>query len=195
MNSPIDSKLAAPGAGLPLPELLIARLRFKIARWRLDREAIATWFDSEANKIRKLVDELPSKQGGTPVLIKRLRGMEDSSRCWSVYMTLDHLQIVNHGIAEIIKQLASPNEPALPHIGTADVKPDPTCGDQSLHDFEHSVSQVQTQVTQIDNLKTQWRHPHPWFGQLDAHGFYTLLAMHMGIHRKQIERILSSLRD
>jgi hypothetical protein len=49
MKIPIttEPKLAAPGAGLPFPELLIARLRFAKMRKGSSREQVGALFDSE----------------------------------------------------------------------------------------------------------------------------------------------------
>ena len=47
------------------------------------------------------------------------------------------------------------------------------------------------EIKGLETVRTKLRHAHPWFGPLDAAGWHAMAAMHMGIHRKQIERILS----
>jgi hypothetical protein len=42
-------------------------------------------------------------------------------------------------------------------------------------------------------LVTKVRHPHPWFGPLDAAGWKFLGGFHLGLHRGQIELILKGL--
>jgi len=59
------------------------------------------------------------------VLIDRLPGLEDSSRCWSVWMTLDHLRITNAAFAEVITQLRNGQIPPG-KASTAAVKPSET---------------------------------------------------------------------
>jgi hypothetical protein len=61
-------------------------------------------FQRETEKILELVQTTPIKQAGTPVLIKRVTGIEDSSRNWSLYMVLDHLRIVDNGLLNSSKR-------------------------------------------------------------------------------------------
>jgi len=192
MNASPSPSLQEPGARLPGPELLIARLRFKLRRSRMSREDVNEQFADEASRIEALVDQCGPDKHATPVLIKRIRGIEDSSRHWSVYMTLDHLRIVNKSIARIIEKLAAPETSTLREISTADVKPNPNADESALRGFQESVSFVTERVSKIANLKTERRHPHPWFGPLDGAAFYNLLARHMKLHRVQIEKILHS---
>lgn len=44
--------------------------------------------------------------GKERVLIKRITGIEDSSRFWSVYMVLDHLLIVDRLTIKIMESLS-----------------------------------------------------------------------------------------
>jgi hypothetical protein len=88
-------QLAAPGAGLPKSERVVANF---MIRWKADhttREQAAACFAAERAAILSLLqghDEVALSQ---PVLIKRLPGLEDSSRYWSLLMVVDHLRIVN----------------------------------------------------------------------------------------------------
>ena len=195
MNAiPIAPKLDPPGAGLPLVERLIANISLRLLRRRLDREAVDRWFDAEAKKITELVSKVRDDERSSPVLIKRLRGLEDSSRHWSVYMTLDHLRIVNLGITGIIEELVSPNETSIPETRIQDVKPNPLADHTALDAFQSSVIQSRKRLTKLSNLVSKRRHCHPWFGPLDAKGFHTLLALHMRVHRKQLEHIAEALQ-
>ena len=112
MSSNADSQLAPPGAGLPGPELFIARLLFRLQKWRGNRDSFNARFIREREAIRRSLARCDGTAAGTRVLIKRLPGMEDSSRHWSVWMTLDHLRIVNHGIAKTIASLAREISPS-----------------------------------------------------------------------------------
>ena len=62
-------------------------------------------FQSERTYILQLASECSDHDAARQVLIKRLRGMEDSSRDWSVFMTLNHLSIVNGGVIRTIQSL------------------------------------------------------------------------------------------
>ncbi len=152
-------------------------------------------FELERVKVRKLLESLSSKYpawGEKRILIDRLQGLEDSSRYWSVWMTLDHLRIVNDSISQILKTLGRGKIPE----GTArteDVKPGLEVGAEIVELYEQSCDQLLEIAGAFLNLKTTVSFAHPWFGPLDAGGWYTLAGVHLGIHRKQIERIMDRL--
>jgi uncharacterized damage-inducible protein DinB len=192
MNAIAEPKLAPPGAGLPKPELLIARLIFSLQSRTGNRASFNKRFTQERDAIRKLVDSCNETSAATRVLIDRVPGLEDSSRFWSAWMTLDHLRIMNHGIARTIDSLVkgiSPNRKA----STASVKPSPDV-DATIRDaYEKSCDALLETVSAAPNLKTTARFTHPWFGPLDASSWHALAGTHMSIHRKQIERIIAGL--
>jgi len=192
MNSNVEPKLAPPGAGLPAVELFIARTLFALQHKTGNRESFNAHFIREREAIRRLANSCDAKSAATQVLIKRLPGMEDSSRNWSVWMTLDHLRIVNHGIAQTIGALAK--EFVRPgQASTAAVKPSPTADASVVPGFEEACDAVLAAVAAAPNLKTTARYTHPWFGPLDASGWHAMAGSHMAIHRKQIEQILQGL--
>ncbi|HBR86274.1 MAG TPA: hypothetical protein DEA65_00320, partial [Candidatus Marinimicrobia bacterium] len=79
-------------------------------------------FHEEGQNIKALIELLNNDQLLTPVLIDRLRGLEDSSRFWSPVMVLEHLVIVGRELKDIIISL---NEEKVPNkdLDIADVKP------------------------------------------------------------------------
>src|SRR3569833_242935 len=161
MNSIEEPKLAPPGAGLPEPELFIARLIFAVQSRKGNRSTFNARFAQEREIIRRLVDSCDPASAATRVLINRIPGLEDSSRYWSVWMTLDHLRIVNYGIAKTIESLAreiSSDRKA----STAAVKPSPAV-DSSIRDaYEKSCDAVLAAAEAAPNLKTKARFAHPW---------------------------------
>lgn len=184
--------LAAPGAGLPLPELLAARLMFSWHRWRMSRAAAAADIRAERDALRALVAPLDPERGGHQVLIPRLRGMEDSSRYWSAYMTLEHIRIVNQATAGVIAQLLHGRTPGRT-ASTADVKPAPGIGPEVVLAMEESCAALVRVADGAATLRTKARYAHPWFGPLDAAGWHVLTGFHMRLHRKQVESILAHL--
>jgi hypothetical protein len=193
MNSIEEPKLAPPGAGLPKPELFIARLIFGLQRRTGNQSSFNARFTQERETIRRLTQSCDPASAATRVLIKRVPGLEDSSRYWSVWMTLDHLRIVNHGIAKTIETLAK--EISRPgQASTAAVKPNASVDSAVVGAFEKSCDAVLGAATAAPNLKTRARFTHPWFGPLDASGWHAMAASHMAVHRKQIERILAGLQ-
>lgn len=193
MNSPNAPTLAAPGAGLPTPELWIARALFALKRRFGSREAFTARFEQERAAIRQLLATCDAARRGEPVLIPRLRGLEDSSRFWSVWMTLEHLRITNTVFAMVITSLAKGQVPQK-KASTADVKPRSDLTADAEAAYEASCDELLTTVAAISDLKTAAKYAHPWFGPLDAAGWHALTATHMGIHRVQITRIMAGLR-
>jgi hypothetical protein len=192
MENPTKPSLAAPGAGLPAPELWIARVLFALKRRFGSREAFTDRFEQERAVIRDLLATCALAHRSEQVLIPRLRGLEDSSRHWSVWMTLEHLRITNSIFAMVITSLASGQVPQR-KASTADVKPRAGVAAVVEQAFEASCDEMLTAAAAVPNLKTAARYAHPWFGPLDASGWHALATTHMAIHRQQIAKIIAAL--
>jgi hypothetical protein len=192
MNAISEPKLAAPGAGLPLVELLIARARFAWARMRGTRAQFTVRFERERDTILKMVRALSPELAERRVLIPRPRGLEDSSRNWSAWMTLDHLRITNTASGRVIHLLARGHAPDRA-ASTAAVKPSPEVDASIVEGFERSCELLLHTVESVPDLRTKSRYAHPWYGPLDAAGWHAMCAGHMGLHRGQIERIIDGL--
>ena len=184
-------KLAAPGAGLPWIELMVARLIFRRFRRRTNREEVARLFASEREELLRLAGVCGPEKATQQILIRRLPGMEDSSRNWSVCMTLEHLRIVNKAVSGSIRSLAAGTVPAG-SASTAAVKPAAGIGTEVLAGFSESCDELIGTVAGISNLRTAAKYGHPWFGALDAAGWHAMAAFHMRLHRKQVESIIRS---
>lgn len=185
--------LAAPGAGLPWPELWIARMLFTFSRLSYGRDAANQTFLREQKTIAALIKQCGPKLSTQRVLIPRLRGLEDSSRFWSVAMTLDHLRITNTAFADIIR-LLSKNVTPPGVASTAAVKPSTNASWEVVGEYEQSCSQVMDAVAENPNLNTALKFAHPWFGAMNGEDWHQLAGVHMSIHRKQIEAVLKHLR-
>ncbi|WP_193213367.1 DinB family protein [Luteolibacter marinus] len=192
MDRPSEPQLAAPGAGLPLPELYAARLLFRLQRWAGSRERFNDRFARERERIRGLVTSCEDSRLAARVLIPRPIGLEDSSRYWSVWMTLDHLRIIHQAFARVITALGQGTKPPG-QASTAAVKPSPGADASAVADYEASCDALLQAVASVAELKTKTTFRHPWFGELDAYGWHGIAALHLGIHRVQIERILAGL--
>jgi hypothetical protein len=187
-----EPKLAPPGAGLPSVELLIGRLMFALNRWTTNRERSTRRFQHEREAIRALIRPCDAETGAQRVLIARPHGLEDSSRYWSVWMTLDHLRIVHHSFVRVIRALTEGIVPPG-RANTADVKPSPNVTPVVAADYEQSCDEYLAVVREASDLNTLVRYAHPWFGPLNAAGWHALSGGHLRIHRVQIERILAGL--
>lgn len=188
MSEEMEPKLAPPGAGLPKPELTIANALFRFRLLTGGRESFEARFRRERESIANLVGKCDAEMASKRVLIERVRGLEDSSRYWSVWMTLDHLRIVNGQIAKVIGALAQGVVPPG-KASTAKVKPSAAVSGEVVASYEAACDELLKTVAAVADLKTKVRFRHPWFGPLDAFGWHALAGHHMGIHRAQIERI------
>jgi hypothetical protein len=193
MKSTTEPKLALPGAGLPRVELFIARMLFSRRLKKGSRETFVQSFEKERAAVRNLVESIDVAAAVKRVLIDRVRGLEDSSRFWSVWMTLEHLRIVHIGVARTIIVLSKGHTPRG-RASTAAVKPSPEVTADVQLAYESSCDDVINSAAAVADLKTKSRYEHPWFGPLDAFGWLALAASHLRIHRKQIERIRAGLR-
>lgn len=191
MSDPSGPRLAPPGAGLPAPELFVARALFALRRLCGSRPGHDARFRAERERVGLLVNSLAPEAGARRVLIPRLRGLEDSSRHWSVWMTLEHLRIVHTGLQRIIAQLLADRVPPGA-ASTAAVKPGAGIGAEVRPAYESSCDALLATVSKAADLRTRQRYAHPWFGPLDAAGWHALAGVHLGIHRRQIERILAA---
>ena len=142
----------------------------------------------EQQKIKDLVAQVDPNKLSEQVLIKRLRGLEDSSRFWSVNMVLDHLQIVNTQVAELLLDLAD-GKPREGQASTAAVKPDPSVDNEIMEAFDKSCETLLENAASIHQLQTESRYAHPWFGPLNAYEWFFMATFHMGLHYKQIVKI------
>jgi hypothetical protein len=190
-NPPV---LAPPGAGLPTLELWIARFLFGRFRRRMTTEQHSAFFESERARILALGHTCDAERGARRVLVQRIRGMEDSSRYWSVFMTLDHLRIVNNAFAGIIASLARGEVPPGA-ARTADVKPRLDADASVFAGFGESCDRFLHSAAKAPAAKSEVSFPHPWFGPLEAEGWHALGGFHLRLHRRQIERILPLLDD
>ncbi len=192
MNPNSEPTLAPPGAGLPAVELFVGRLLFAFRRATSTRDSVDAHFQRERDAIRALIGKCDADSGARRVLIRRPPGLEDSSRYWSVWMTLDHLRIVHRAMTGVIASLTHGRVPAGT-ASTAAVKPSPETTAAVTAEYEESCDALLAAVAAAPNLKTDLRYAHPWFGPLNAAGWHALAAGHMRIHRGQIVRIIQNL--
>lgn len=189
-----DPQLEPPGAGIPLYQQAFLRLYvrpFVAAKsvWEEDSGA----FDDLARRILDAVSSAPAEKLEKRVLVPPQRGLEDSSRCWSVAMTLDHLTVVGRGISGLVTAL-SHNKAIERKVSTADVKP--PAGISIVTALGAYEAFAKTAIADLDakvgDRNSAARHEHPWFGAMTAHEWHWLLAQHQAIHYKQIREILKA---
>ncbi len=185
--------LAPPGAGIPNFERLIGKTMFTFTHAFGSPAKNEAKIESERDAILQIVNAHTPEQCSQPALIPRLPGLEDSSRYWSVYMTLEHLHICNFLFADIITGLGAGHVPANA-ADTATVKPGPDIDSSVIPKFTESCNAVVAAAKALPNLRTAAKYSHPWFGPFDAARWYTITAFHIPLHKKQIQLILKNLK-
>jgi len=186
--------LAPPGAGIPLLHRVAMRWMLGRLPRRLDEARALALFDKEAARLLALAAELTPEQLAERVLVPPQRGLEDSSRYWSIAMVLEHLVIVGDAMAGFAVTLSRGEIPPG-KVSIAEVKPAGTQeAVQAVAAFEAMLPRVHALVaTRRTPLPARPRYAHPWFGPLSAHQWLCLLAMHQRVHREQAEAIRARL--
>ena len=188
-------KLQAPGAGLPLPARLYIRYfgRRKLRR-NYTWESAATSVEAIALRMyihsSRLSDEVLARR----VLVPPMRGLEDSSRYWSPAMVFQHLWITGEIFSAIILKL-SRGETIVESRGAADVKPSPDANRADLEKFRIVHAEATERIGRESGPdRTGRTFPHPWFVPLTASDWYALLAVHLLLHERQWNEIVSGRR-
>jgi len=146
------------------------------------------------------------------------RGTPDG---WSVAEILDHLRMVETGVARLItKRVGQAKESGLgeeketssvmPSFdrhsqyldstilkSPAPVQPRPNVDiGEALEGLETSRQALRTAVGSADGLAlAEIKHTHVVLGELDLYQWLIFLGQHEGRHKKQIERTLQSIRE
>ncbi|NDC00460.1 MAG: hypothetical protein EBZ83_03465 [Verrucomicrobia bacterium] len=184
-------KLQAPGHGLPWPELAVSRLGLEIYQRTVSPQVALRLLQGETRRILSLLDSVEETKGRTRVLIPRIFGIEDSSRYWSLFMTVEHLNIVIPAVMGFISSLLDRPDYAR-EVRIQDVKPQEQAGPEQVETLKQNQMLYEKFILSLASLRSCRRHPHPWFGPLHPHGWHCLLGVHQLIHRRQMERILSA---
>lgn len=187
-----EPRLAPPGAGLPWPRNWIVRAVGPLLSRRSDWDANAARFERLIERIAARVEKLTHEELERRVLVPRLPGLEDSSRYWSVAMTLEHLNIVTPAITEAIVELSHGRRPPV-EADTAKVKPrGALSGADAAREFRAVHAAARDRLARdLGDRRTRATHRHPWFGPFTAHQWHWLLPNHLRIHERQIEAILA----
>lgn len=186
-------KLAAPGAGLPIPARWIVRLLgCFMLRKQFTVESALLDMERTAQDMLQRVSSLSDEDLETPVLVPRLRGLEDSSRFWSPGMVLEHLCLTTPSMLRLAIGLSN-GAASDQVVSTANVKPQGKRGRSVLTEFQdcHLGAGDRTKAALGQDLNGL-THRHPWFGPLTAGDWIRLAAGHLRIHQRQLSKILEN---
>lgn len=186
-------KLQEPGAGLPpLEELFFRRLLIPLLTSTTSWDQSAKKFQLECEHILTLIDTLPPEKLKERILIHRLPGLEDSSRYWSIAMTLEHLMVVGEGMKKIMIDLSNSKAISL-KVSIAHAKPSGQIADIVPIFKRFCRNHVSNIERELGDGNSKSCHPHPWFGPFTAKKWFWLMAHHQSLHRKQMEKIIENL--
>ena len=181
------------GTGLPPVEQAFLSTSLKLGCSLMSDARALQFFLKEAGDIIDLVDDVDYDFASQRVLVPRFRGMEDSSRKWSLFMVLDHLCRVDREILRTIDVLNDDIQPRG-EFDTAWYKPDQDCGADIIDEFRDLIFEFKETVeVKCPLSRGTPRFAHPWFGSLDAHQWLCLSAYHHRLHRKQARKIAAML--
>ncbi len=188
-------KLDKPGAGLPFYEWFIAKyfLFPSLFRTTTKEQAIEN-FRKESDEILQLARGLSADELTERRLVPRLRGLEDSSRYWSVAMAIEHLSIVGGGTRNIIRNL-SRGIIDMPPASTAAVKPHAEVDSEKVFEYFQAMTDIFVKTASAADFSKfpDAKFAHPWFGPLNAMQWLVFAAPHQSLHKRQIQEIIKRL--
>ncbi len=193
-----DPKLQPPGAGLPLAQLVFLKIWLgPFVSKRTPPKKSRETYEKLTKKIIEYAASLSDEQRSEKVLVDPIRGLEDSSRYWSMNGVLEHLMMVSTGVEATILALSSGTVPNQ-KVDTAKVKPAQKGQDYLAQFTERApglMSRLDEKLSQPNmNFESQLKLKHPWFGKMTAKQWYWLLGTHQGIHYQQAQQIASALK-
>ncbi len=188
------TRLAPPGAGVPWWQRLVGKHFFLPLYCRRGWDGARELLHKEGTELLGLGQGFDPEQLVRRVLVPRQIGLEDSSRCWSYAMVLEHLGIIGTQTVAIIVDLSHGRAPERPPVDTRDLKPLGTASAADamagFRDFLHAFHrQTRDEVGERDSPT---RFIHPWFGPLTARQWICFLPFHQRLHILQAKRILAS---
>ena len=172
--------------------------KISIIPWKVAKNTWAqnlTRLEKETQKIVLISNTLTEQDFQTRILIPRLRGMEDSSRFWSVALTIEHLCVSLSGMSNIASELAKGNRIEV-DTGTANIKPKQenlSTKPKMLEKFETLVKETVDILSVYETPSEKHKVHHPWFGNISANGWVWTIGQHQSLHRKQIQMIVERL--
>jgi hypothetical protein len=192
MSGREEDGLAPPGVGIPWYERRAGDVALRLYASFASPASILRAFRNDALRAGTLARGISETGGRTRIEIPRFPGIEDSSRNWSVYMTVDHLVMVNTAIMALIHAICVDHNHGA-EIRLEDVMPHADAGPDRIQALELAVERYTDLVERLGTLRSRERHPHPWFGPLTARQWHAVAAIHNRTHRLQIEKIISRL--
>lgn len=196
MTTETNPRLEPPGAGLGAVEgWVVRRLSFPFFRRSHSFDSATRVFEREGARIEDLCGLFTPEQFTRRVLVPPMAGIEDSSRFWSAAMLIEHVVIVGESISKVLVFLSHGQVPPFT-VDIAAIKPRGLRGAAVMADFRRLLAEYPGLVrTDLPRPSDAPHFAHPWLGELDIHGWHCLAAVHLRLHRRQLQRIRQALLD
>jgi hypothetical protein len=176
----VDSSAVRPSS----TQRLLFSLFCKSTSW----DSAGLLFQTEGQKLLQEARALPHELLSRKVQV-------GYSRHWSAEMVLEHLIELGTIYAEVIVHLSHGESP-WHEIDPAMVIPEGGAGSRILGDYSSFLNDFASVLSEdVGGTETALTHPHPYYGELTAHGWLCLAAFHQRVHCDQIEQIVASLRS
>lgn len=192
-ESPIQ--LQKPGAGLPLLDRLFCKyVLFPWKLYSLSQDQAIKFCVSRGQDIIDIAKSMDKEDLTKQVLVPKIRGLEDSSRFWSVAMTIEHLVMVHKAFVYLIETLSKGGTIDI-EIDVASVKPKGEVEPHELiEEYQKLLNVYEKQMQGLSDLKNKAHtKEHPWFGPLTAHQWLCINGAHTHLHKHQILKIKEGL--
>ncbi|WP_294960879.1 hypothetical protein [Sulfurimonas sp.] len=187
-------KLEKPGAGLPnIERLFIKNILVPAVRIFFTWDIALYLLKREVRLISKLVSSVDKQSLQEQMIIDRVFAIEDDSRRYSVNMVLEHLNITGLGIMKVISTL-SKEEEMKQDITIESVKAYENA-QNSIISFTKFMKTYESFINKLPKKHSSMTKKHPWFVEFNNFEWSAFMFMHTFIHRRQIEAIISKLKE
>ena len=189
-SEPSPTDAAAEALGLPWVQDFVARYVAFPAYCRTTSFERATRdFALEIHRIEELCGRFGPEDFVRRVSVPSMVGLEEDERHWSASMVVEHAVLVGEAIGRILVFLSRNQTPPTGYDRRA-MRPRGGRGVAAMEDLRRLDRDyphlVRTGLGQPTGPQT---HRHPFFGDLDLHGWHCLSVSHLRVHRRQLHEI------
>jgi hypothetical protein len=158
------------------------------------RKGASRMIRETSERYLRLAEQVDATSGARPSSVPPMTGVDPEMRVWSFFQILEHNAIVNRSIAAIVEALALGREPSGAALidPKTDVLPQGLSGPEQIGLFRESVDDYLAMVGKLPQLRGTAERPHPVFGPFDAHKWHCMFGLHLGLHLRQAEKVLST---
>ena len=186
--SPADA--AAEALGLPWVQDFVARYVAFPAYCRTTSFERATRdFQAEIGRIEDACGRFSPEDFCQRVTVAPMVGLEDDERHWSAALVVEHSVLVGEAIGRTMVFLSRDQSPPEP-FRREPLRPRGGKGVAVMEDLRRMSHDYPTLVsTGLGHPTGTPLHRHPFFGDLDLHGWHCLSVSHLRVHRRQLHEI------